>query len=160
MITTAIITSIIVTMGLGFSGDEKGHYLETIKHWNIAVIEYIEDEDREDKALDIVVALANTLKQTHKETYPVFQQFMVVDRDYDSTMEDYQAVLLPLITLWRKNDMQMLELRAELKETLTDEEWQLCLGYVQKKMSEIRKKTEKKVAEDKKTRAKRLDKLN
>jgi hypothetical protein len=159
MITTAIITAIVVTMGLGFSGDEKGHYLETIKNWNVAVIEYIEDVEREDKAQDIIVALANTLKQTHKETYPIFRQFVVVDSNYDSTMEDYQAVLSPLITLWRKNDLQMLKLRAELKETLTDEEWQLCLGYVQKKMSEIKKKTEKRVAEDEKTRAKRVDKL-
>jgi len=159
MITTAIISSIVVTMGLGFSGDEKGHYLETIKHWHIAVIEYVEDVEREEKALDIIVALADTLKQTHKETYPIFQHFVVVDSDYESTMEDYQAVLSPLITLWHKNDMQMLELRAELKETLTDEEWRLCLGYVQKKMSQIKKKTGKRVAEDKKKRVKRVEKL-
>ncbi len=36
---------------------------------------------------------------------------------------------------------------------------QLCLGYVNKKMSQIKKKMEKKVAEDKKNRAKRANKL-
>ncbi|MCP4197942.1 MAG: hypothetical protein GY762_12405 [Proteobacteria bacterium] len=159
MITTAIISAIVVTMGLGFSGEERGHYRETIKRWHAAVIEHVEDEEREKKALEIITDMAKDIIQAHEKTNPIFQQLLVVDKNYESTLEDYQAIIASLGSLWRDSDKSLIDKRFALQETLTDEEWRRCIGEVQKKMASYRKKVAQLVKKQEKERAKQLKRL-
>jgi hypothetical protein len=159
VITIIIITSIMVTVGLGLPDNTPEPYEKSLKNWKMAIIDYVEDEEREKKALEIIANFAQTLKQTQEENNASFEHFFAIDRRYDATMKDYEVAITSLGAIWSKNDEKMIDGRFELQNTLTEEEWLLCLDDVKEAMSKFREKTVKKVEKDKKKRTEQVEKI-
>ncbi len=159
MFTIIIITVIVATAGLGLPGDTPEHYKTSLKNWKLAIIEHVEDEDREEKALEIIDSAATNLITAREELVLVSRQLMEVDSRYNATMREYEDIITSVNALWRKADNTLITKRFEMQETLTEEEWLLCMGYIQKATSKLKVKMGKKVDQDTEKRARQIEKL-
>ena len=143
MITKSIIIWLTVTFGLGFSGNEPLYYTESIKAWKRAIIEHVQDEQREQTALELVAGCAEDVKRAQAEVARLVENFVEVDTRYDVTLQDYETIIVSLNAIWRENDKALVAKRSEIRNILTEEEWRLCLDDVAANALELKKKVER-----------------
>lgn len=159
MITIIIITSIIATAGLGVPGDTPEHYKQTLKNWTVAIIDHVEDEDREEQALAILGNAATVMTESRKELDGLREQVYEVDTRYDATLLDYEGVITSVEALWKKTDRDLITQRFEMQKILTEQEWLACLSAIHDATSEYLAKMKKRMEKDAKKRAKQEQNL-
>ena len=159
MITIIIITSIMVTAGLGLPGDTPAHYRQALKNWKTAIIDHVEDEEREEQALAILDSAVSVVRESRKEIDGLRGQLYEVDTRYDATLADYEEVITSADALLKKTDHDLIAQRFELQKALTEQEWLTCLSAIHDATSKYLDKMTKKIEKDEKNRAKQKEQL-
>ena len=159
MITIIIITSIVVTAGLGVPGDTPEHYKHALKNWKTAIIDHVEDEDREEQALVVLQSAAETVTKSREELDGLREQLYEVDTRYNATLEDYELLVTSFNALWRNTDRDLIARRFGLQDVLTEQEWLACLSAINDATSKHRDKWKKNIEKDEQKRVRQKDKL-
>lgn len=150
--------SLLVGLFVGLvAGGGSGNYKifeETLEKWEGAIKKHVDDDSREEKALSLIEKARADSLAYNKSVTEAFVKYYEIDNDYNATMEDYRKSLANVNVQWDRVDEWMLDIRFEMKDILTEEEWLLAMGRVQKKSAKMDKKMTKRL----KKADKKLDK--
>ncbi len=159
MLTTIIIVSLSVALGVGLSGGGPEVYKESFSHFDKAIKKYVDDDDREKQAKEILKTAKKSTKEAQKGATEALDQYFAVDQHYGATLEEYEVALTQLNDFWRMADKQLIDERFNMMELLTDEEWKQCMKYMKKKMKKTRKDVKKGIKKQDKAHDKAVKKL-
>ena len=87
------------------------------------LIEIVQDDNREAKAIDVIEQMKVTVNKQHDDYSAIQSEFLKVSADYNADVQQYNALDKKVDAFWRSTIKQQLDLRFSLKEQLTKEEW-------------------------------------
>jgi len=158
---TALISSLFVGLLIGgASGGGQEIMFSTLDHWESSIKKHVDDDQRKEKALSLI---EQAKKDILKYEEPVSKKLTVYykdDNDYITTLEQYKNDLLAVNKKWKHVDKWMLDLRYEMKDLLSTEEFYKVIGRVQNRSDEMLKDKEKSIAKAEKALNKKIKKYN
>ncbi len=87
------------------------------------LIEIVQDDNREAKAIDVIEQMKVTVKKQHDDYSVIQSEFLKVNADYNADVQQYNALDKNVDAFWRFTMKQQIDLRFSLKEQLTRDEW-------------------------------------
>ena len=87
------------------------------------LIEIVQDDNREAKAIDVIEQMKVTVKKQHDDYSVIQSEFLKVNADYNADVQQYNALDKNVDAFWRFTMKQQVDLRFSLKEQLTRDEW-------------------------------------
>ena len=97
--------------------------LDVIAQVEKQLIEIVQDDNREAKAIDVIEQMKLTVKKQHDDYSAIQSEFLRVSADYSADIQQYNALDKRIDAFWRSTMEQQIDLRFALKEQLTREEW-------------------------------------
>jgi hypothetical protein len=158
MLTTLIIVSISVALGVGLSGGGPEVVKESTEHWEKAIKRKV-DDDREKEAKKILKSAKKSAKEAQKGANEALDLYFAVDRNYDAKMEEYEVAIKQMNDVWVEFDDQLIDVRFQMMDLLTDKEWKECNKYIKKKMKKTNKDVKKGIKKQEKAHKKQLKKV-
>lgn len=114
-----VITMIASLFGFGATGDS----LEMIQKLTNQVQRVVVDEDRRSDALDALNQATAELN-AFNERLPMFEsRFNALDANYYATPDQFASLFADLDAEWHATEMRLIDLRFELRDALTEGEW-------------------------------------
>ncbi len=87
------------------------------------LIEIVQDDNREAKAIGVVEQMKVTVKKQNEDYIVIQSEFLKVSADYNADVQQYNALDKKVDVFWRTTMKQQVDLRFSLKEQLTRDEW-------------------------------------
>ena len=87
------------------------------------LIEIVQDDIREVKAIDVIEQMKITVQKQHDDYSVIQSDFLKVSADYNADVQQYNALDKKVDVFWRSTMKQQVDLRFALREQLTREEW-------------------------------------
>jgi len=87
------------------------------------LIEIVQDDSREEKAIDVIEKMKVTVKKQNEDYIVIQSEFLKIGADYNADVQQYNALDKKVDAFWRSAMKQQVDLRFSLKEQLTKEEW-------------------------------------
>ncbi len=87
------------------------------------LIEIVQDDGRETKAIDVIEQMKVTVKKQHENYSAIQSDFLTVSSDYNADIQQYNQLDGKADAFWRTTMKQQVDLRFSLKEQLTRDEW-------------------------------------
>jgi len=97
--------------------------LDVIAQVEQQLIEIVQDDSREAKAIDVIEQMKVTVKKQHDDYSVIQSEFLKISADYNADVQQYNALDKNVDAFWHSTMKQQVELRFALKEQLTREEW-------------------------------------
>ena len=97
--------------------------LDVIAQVEQQLIEIVQDDNREAKAIDVIEQMKVTVKKQHDDYSVIQSEFLKVNADYNADVQQYNALDKRVDAFWRSTMKQQVDLRFTLKEQLTRDEW-------------------------------------
>lgn len=97
--------------------------LDVITQVEKQLIEIVQDDNREAKAIDVIEQMKVTVKKQHDDYSVIQSDFLKVSADYNADIQQYNALDKKVDAFWRSTMKQQVDLRFTLREQLTREEW-------------------------------------
>lgn len=97
--------------------------LDVIAQVEQQLIEIVQDDNREAKAIDVIEQMKVTVNKQHEDYSAIQSDFLKVSADYNADVQQYNALDKRVDAFWRSTMKQQVDLRFALKEQLTREEW-------------------------------------
>jgi len=88
------------------------------------LIEIVQDDSREVKAIDVIEHMKVTVNKQHDDYSVIQSDFLKVSADYNADIKQYNALDKKVDAFWRSTMKQQVNLRFALREQLTREEWE------------------------------------
>ncbi|MHC4669260.1 MAG: hypothetical protein ACYTFD_12715 [Planctomycetota bacterium] len=136
-----MIAATVTVLGiLFFGGGGDGFIGQTTK----LISRFVEDKQRAEQAEAVLAEMRDEITAFRQRVSEVRQEMVEVDGDYDASPADYRRVFRKLDRVWRATESRLIDLRFDLKRSITREEWTALFGEVDRKMQKKRAKEEKK----------------
>ena len=97
--------------------------LDVIAHVEQQLIEIVQDDSREAKAIEVIEQMKVTVKKQHDDYSTIQSDFLKVSDDYNAGMQQYNQLDEKADVFWRATMKQQVDLRYALREQLTRDEW-------------------------------------
>jgi hypothetical protein len=107
---------------LFFSGN-GGTFINEIDQVSDLVAEHVADEQRATDAKNVLAELRGALTGFPQDWLVLRQRVYEVDTSYTSTRGDYEEALRALNAAWLHRQQRVVELRFEMRDLLSHEEW-------------------------------------
>ena len=88
------------------------------------LIEIVQDDNREAKAIDVINQMKVTVKKQNEDYSVIQSEFLKVNADYNADIQQYNALDKQVGAFWRSTMKQQVDLRFALREQLTRDEWE------------------------------------
>ena len=98
--------------------------LDVITQIEKQLIEIVQDDSREAKAIDVVEQMKVAVQKQHDDYSVIQSDFLKISADYNADVRQYDTLDKNVDTFWRFTMKQQVDLRFSLKEQLTREEWE------------------------------------
>jgi hypothetical protein len=140
IIGTITLLSILLFGGGSFSFEKA--YKEFVK-------EVVLEKDRQEQIIDVTKTADAALDQYTKEIKKVWAaDVKKTFRDYDTTRDDYRAMIDRAERSREALQQQILDTRMEVVKLMTEEEWKAMYKAIHEKEAEEQAKREKKQKDD------------
>ena len=113
----------------------------------------VSDSSRAKAAKNVLKQMQDVVDGHGKHILKLREELSAVERNYDSTAEDYRKVYRKLDAAWRESENRLVELRIELLQHMSPEEWRDLCDRVKTDMDEARAKAEEKAEKEARKRA-------
>ena len=153
MIWAALAAAIVAIIATTTGGPD--HWKELVHQFRKAIKHEVKDKERRDKALAILEAANADMLTARKAMVGHFQEAYAVHLRYESTKDDYVASVDTLMNDIHTVELQGMERRFELQETLTPAEYNAVFMDVQEEILKDDKKDAKKDAKQEKKDARK-----
>ena len=135
LIATITALSILLFGGGSFSFE---------KYYKEFVNDVIEDKPRREQIVDLAEKADEKQKQYKKEVEKVWaKDVKSAFRNFDSTEEDYRAVISKANQSRIAMQQEVLDVRFDVAKLMTEEEWNAMFDEIRKKEAEEKAKKEK-----------------
>ena len=98
--------------------------LDVITQVEKQLVEIVQDDSREAKAIDVVEQMKVVAQKQHDDYSVIQSDFLKISADYNADVQQYNALDKSVDAFWRSTMKQQVDLRFSLKEQLTREEWE------------------------------------
>jgi septal ring factor EnvC (AmiA/AmiB activator) len=97
--------------------------LDVIAQIEKQLIEIVQDDSREAKAIDVVGQMKVAVQKQHDDYSVIQSDFLKISADYNADVQQYNALDKNVDAFWRSTMKQQVDLRFSLREQLTRDEW-------------------------------------
>ena len=87
------------------------------------LIEIVQDDNREAKAINVIEQMKVTVKKQHDDYSVIQSDLLKVNADFNADIQQYNALDKKADAFWRSTMKQQVDSRFALRELLTREEW-------------------------------------
>jgi len=108
------------------------------------VSDAVSDSSRAKAAKKILKQMQDQIRGHGKQILGLREELAAVERNYDSTAEDFRKVYRKLDAAWAASEGRLVSLRTELLQYISREEWSDLCDRVDADVEKARAKAEKK----------------
>ena len=125
----ATVTFLMITFGGGSDHWGMPQYIDANTK---QADEFVMDEGRKQEAQSVIETIRTEYQTFVANVSRQRQEFAATDSNHDATEEDYQAIFDKLDSEWIGFERRLVELEAELKQHITEDEWNAMFVEIKK----------------------------
>ena len=132
MFWSLLIMTIIAVAGGASMGIEQVE--DGINAWEDAVKKSVEDDAKKDEAVAFVEDVRKQMAERRAKLGDALSKYLKIEAKYGATTDEVDSAIETLNAIWTEQERWLIDKRFELKEMLTDKEWEAALTYVDKEL--------------------------
>jgi hypothetical protein len=115
----ATVTAVLLLFGLGHGDDQAG----ALDQLGTLTAGHISDDIRAKQVAAVVQEMQTELERFDREHARLVEKLLLLDRNYRADTAEYRYVTRELNTLWRNTENTLVDLRFEMRNAMTRDEW-------------------------------------